>query len=601
MENKFTLRLLFIMASAALLFTTNTLSQSLPYLGQTPPGNIPVRLVPDSLAANSDWQYHGTPSFSPDGNEMYYAIYRYNPGRIEIWFTECVNGKWTSPQIAPFANNNYSNNNPYFSRNKDTLYFLSNRPNGIVFRVTRNNGVWSSPLALNINLPTGYSPGWQFSIANNGNIYAELTYTKTGAEDIYLWRFVNSQYQPAEKLSAICSPQLDFTPYIDPAERFIMFASRRPGGFGNTDIYISKKNSDNTWAIPINAGQIINSGEVIQPAFSRDGKYFFFEAWMPNALGGNPYWVDANVIYNLINDTTVTDADGNIYKTIKIGDQIWMAENLRTTKYNDGVEIPNVVNDKAWGNLKTPGYCWGNYNTTNRNLFGIWYNWYAVNTKKLAPTGWHIPTAAEWKTLQAFLGGESIAGGKMKVKGTAYWFSPNIGATNESGFSAYPVGYRNYDGVDFNMPGDLASFWASDEFDASDAIGTRLTADREDFRVFEFGVSKTYGYSIRCVKNDPSTSVVKELFNPTGFNLFQNYPNPFNPTTTIKYEIKTQSYVKLNITNVLGEIVFDAINEMKAAGVHEYNFNAANLSSGIYFYQLVAGNHREIKKMILLR
>jgi len=600
MEKKNALYFIVLMVTAVLIFTTNNLSQNLPFLGQTPPGNVPVRLVPDSLAANNDWQYHGTPTFSPDGNEMYYAIYRYNPGRIEIWFTEFINGKWTSVKKAPFSNDNYSNNNPYFSQHKDTLFFFSNRPSGPIFKVTRKNGIWSSPLTLNLPLPVGYSTGWQFSIADNGNIYAELSFRNN--EDIYLWRFMNGQYQAAERLSAICSPELDFTPYIDPEERFIMFASRRPGGFGNTDIYISKKNSNNTWAAPINLGKEINSGDVISPLISRDGKYLFFDAWMPNALGGNPYWVDAKVIYDLIIDTTVvTDYDGNTYKTVKIGDQVWMAENLRTTKYNDGVEIPNIVNDNSWGKLKTPGYCWGNYNMTNRNLFGIWYNWYVVNTKKLAPTGWHIPTAAEWKTLQTYLGGESVAGGKMKVKGTAYWFSPNIGATNESGFSAYPVGYRNYDGVEFNMPGDLASFWASDEFDASDAIGTRLTADREDFRVFDFGVSKTYGYSIRCVKDDPSTSIDKEESNSIGYNLFQNYPNPFNPSTTIKYELKTQTLVDLNITNVLGEVVFDAINAMQAAGVHEYNFNAGHLSSGIYFYQIVAGNYREIKKMVLLR
>jgi hypothetical protein len=396
MKKTLTIRNLFIIAITILFFSIESIAQCQPYLGQTPPGNTPVRLVPDSLAANSEWQYHGTPTFSPDGSEMYYAIYRFNPGRIEIWYTECVDGKWTSAQRAPFSNNNYSDNNPYFSQHKDTLFFLSDRPNGIVFKVTRTNGIWSSPLRLNIAVPVGYFRGWQFSIANNGNIYAELTNSTNGEEDIYLWRFVNGQYQSPEKLTAICSPQLDFTPYIDPAERFIMFASRRPGGFGNTDIYISKKNSDGTWETPINLGAIINSGTVISPIISRDGKYFFFEAWMPDTAGGNPYWVDANVIYNLITD----------------------------------------------------------------------------------------------------------------------------------------------------------------------------------------------------MKDEP--------INPTGYNLFQNYPNPFNPSTTIKYTLNTQSHVKLNITNILGETVLNAIDEMKDAGVYEYNFNASNLSTGIYFYQLVVGNYREIKKMVLL-
>ncbi|MDP1994282.1 MAG: fibrobacter succinogenes major paralogous domain-containing protein, partial [Ignavibacteria bacterium] len=358
--------------------------------------------------------------------------------------------------------------------------------------------------------------------------------------------------------------------YVDPDERFMVFESKKPGGYGWHDLYISSRNLTGKWNDPINLGSKINTDfEDGTPQVTPDGKYFFYTTIKGRDKGYTPYWVDAKVIYDLMIDTTVvTDYDGNTYKTVKIGDQVWMAENLRTTKYNDGVEIPNIVNDNSWGKLKTPGYCWGNYNMTNRNLFGIWYNWYVVNTKKLAPTGWHIPTAAEWKTLQTYLGGESVAGGKMKVKGTAYWFSPNIGATNESGFSAYPVGYRNYDGVDFNMPGDLASFWASDEFDASDAIGTRLTADREDFRVFDFGVSKTYGYLIRCVKDDPSTSIDKEESNSIGYNLFQNYPNPFNPSTKIKYELKTQSHVKLNITNILGEIIYSAIDEVQGVGAH---------------------------------
>ncbi len=299
MKNVF-MNLIFLLTLISMqILSSEVFSQSLPYLGQTPPGNSPVRLVPNNLAANSQWQYHGTPTFSPDGNEMYYSIYRFNPGRVELWFMENINGTWTAPQKAPFANNDYTNNCPIFTKDKNVLYFLSTRPGGFIFKVTRVNGVWSAPAVVNLPVPSGYYTGLQFSIADNGNIYGELNTSGTEA-DIFIWRNVNGQYQTPEKLSAICSPQLDFTPYIDPLERFIMFASRRPGGFGNTDLYISKKNNDNTWTSPVNMGKEINTGDVIQPWISRDGKYLFFEAWMPNASGGNPYWINANIINNLI-------------------------------------------------------------------------------------------------------------------------------------------------------------------------------------------------------------------------------------------------------------------------------------------------------------
>jgi len=203
----------------------------------------------------------------------------------------------------------------------------------------------------------------------------------------------------------------------------------------------------------------------------------------------------------------VTDIDGNVYKTVKIGEQVWMAESLRTTKFNDGQAIPNVIAtsvgviDPAWGNLKTPAYCFGLFNSSLRPLYGAWYNWYAVNTGKLAPAGWHIPTVAEWNTLIEYLGGKSVAGGKMKSTGTTHWGGPNLGATNSSGFSAYPPGYRNYDGVDFNIPGDLVSFWAADEANANEGYGARLVADSQECIMGEYSVKKTYGYSVRCIKD----------------------------------------------------------------------------------------------------
>jgi len=193
-----------------------------------------------------------------------------------------------------------------------------------------------------------------------------------------------------------------------------------------------------------------------------------------------------------------TDSDSNNYSTVQIGDQVWMAENLKTTSFNDGQPIPNVVGNFALGHLTSPAYCWGNNDPANKDEYGGLYNWFAVNSGKLAPTGWHVPTETEFRTLADYLGGVSIAGGKMKS--TTKW-QFNVGATNESGFSGNPVDYRNYDGVIFWNPGGMASYWSSTDCTATNAIGTRLSNDRVVFDIWDGGVDKKYGYSIRCIKD----------------------------------------------------------------------------------------------------
>ena len=161
------------------------------------------------------------------------------------------------------------------------------------------------------------------------------------------------------------------------------------------------------------------------------------------------------------NSTTVTDIDGNVYHTVKIGAQTWMVENLRTTRYNDGTAIPLVTGNTAWGSLTTPGYCWyNNDQATYGSTYGALYNWYAVNRGKLCPTGWHVATDAEWTQLTDYLGGVWVAGGKMKEAGLSHWESPNEGATNSSGFTALPGGHRISAGS-FYLLALHALFWSS--------------------------------------------------------------------------------------------------------------------------------------------
>jgi uncharacterized protein (TIGR02145 family) len=192
---------------------------------------------------------------------------------------------------------------------------------------------------------------------------------------------------------------------------------------------------------------------------------------------------------------TMTDVDGNVYKTITIGTQTWMAENLKTTRYRNGEPIPNVT--ATWAGLTTGAYCWFNNDaTTYKATYGALYNWYAVaDSRNIAPTGWHVPTDAEWTTLTTFLGGESVAGGKLKETGTSHWIVPNSGATNSSGFAALPGGSHYYQ----NSVGVNGNWWSITVDDATFARGRGL--DYYYTNVSFNGYDKKSGFSIRCVKD----------------------------------------------------------------------------------------------------
>lgn len=199
--------------------------------------------------------------------------------------------------------------------------------------------------------------------------------------------------------------------------------------------------------------------------------------------------------------TTVTDADGNVYHTVVIGAQTWMVENLKTTKLNDGTAIP-VVEDGTWGDLSAPAMCWYNNDVTNKSVYGGLYNWFAVNSGKLAPAGWHVATDEDWITLIFTLEGETVAGGKLKSTGTleaanGIWLMPNTGATNSSGFTGYPGGYRG--SLSFNDIHAKGHWWTTLENGVSTAWGYDLHHDST--AVFRQYSLKIEGRSVRCVKN----------------------------------------------------------------------------------------------------
>ena len=200
----------------------------------------------------------------------------------------------------------------------------------------------------------------------------------------------------------------------------------------------------------------------------------------------------------------LADIDSNQYNVVKIGTQVWMKENLKTTKYNDGTVIPNVTDGSAWEALSTPGYCWYlNDAANNKATFGALYNWYAADVhrtggKNICPTGWHVPTDAEWTTLTTYLGGESVAGGKLKETGTTHWMPPNIGATNEAGFSAIPVGPRTVP-RGFNTTLNSSVWWSCSDFDTANALD-RWIGYSAGYVAKEPKDKKT-GYSVRCLRD----------------------------------------------------------------------------------------------------
>ncbi len=199
---------------------------------------------------------------------------------------------------------------------------------------------------------------------------------------------------------------------------------------------------------------------------------------------------------------TLTDQDGNVYKTVTIGAQTWMAENLRTTKYNDGTAIPNVTNGGEWGTLTTGAYC--NYDNAagidNIATYGRLYNWHAVSTGKLAPKGWHVPTYAEWAQLTTYLGGDSIAGGKLKETGTTHWLSSNTGVTNETGFTALPGGTRGVSDTFYDIL-HVGAWWSATNTTGFNAGSWYRVMHFSNSNVYSYGGYKELGLSVRCVKD----------------------------------------------------------------------------------------------------
>jgi uncharacterized protein (TIGR02145 family)/uncharacterized repeat protein (TIGR02543 family) len=231
---------------------------------------------------------------------------------------------------------------------------------------------------------------------------------------------------------------------------------------------------------------------------------FVFAGWWTEKDGnGTQFKVNTSVI----NDITVyakwviMDKSGNIYDTIKIGNQVWMMENLKTNNYNDSTLINFVTDSATWCNSSTQGFCWYDNSYLYPNDYGFLYNWNAVNSGKLAPAGWHIPTDSEWSVLVVNIGSvgaDWMAGGALKEVDTFYWAPPNTGATNSTGFSARGGGSRD-DAAAFSEIKTNGYWWSATEADNLTAWLRSISYSGQFLG--RSNVSKKYGCSVRCIRN----------------------------------------------------------------------------------------------------
>jgi len=244
-----------------------------------------------------------------------------------------------------------------------------------------------------------------------------------------------------------------------------------------------------------------------------EGTTYYVRAYATTSTGTG--YGGAYQITTIVASPTVTDADGNLYHTITIGTQAWMVENLKTTKYNDGTAIPLVTANTAWNALLTPAYCWyKNDVNTYKATYGALYNWYAVNTAKLAPTGWHLPTYAEWTTLTNYVAanfGTSLNATKA-LAATTNWIAStttgtvgcNLMLNNSTGFSALPGGNRHHDDGTFVDVGYNGHWWSATEINTSSARFWYMSYDNSS-QIFPQPYneqSKSNGFSVRCIRDN---------------------------------------------------------------------------------------------------
>jgi uncharacterized protein (TIGR02145 family) len=302
--------------------------------------------------------------------------------------------------------------------------------------------------------------------------------------------------------------------------------------------------------------------------------------------GWNSSFIAINKVFAYIPDVMVTDFDGNVYRTVKIGDQTWLQENLKSVHYSDGKVITGIHN---------------NMNDSISEIYGRFYTWNAAmnnstiaSTQGVCPTGWHVPGDNEWKVLEDYLGGATIAAAKLKESGTLHWNAPNVGSTNESGFTALPGGFWAEEGVTFSL-GAASNIWTS----------TQVGTGSAKMRILENGKNnvwintepKSNAFSVRCLKDDPTEIKTINQVKKTKIDV---YPNPFNFSVSIQFFLQKSGFVDLKIFNIQGELIETLIAHNLTQGEHQATWEPENLKAGIYYCTFTIENFTETKKILLL-
>lgn len=258
-----------------LCFHNNVFPQSWKYLGQSPPGMVPVKFAPEILLSDNSWWWHSTAVFSPNGEEMFFSKYFTSTGRMQLEYLAWYGGEWVGPQLPSFADTTHSMNSPIYSKGGDSLYFVTTEPPYHIMLAIRETQGWNTPVPVNITYPSGLFPGYQFSIAKDHSIYLEMW--ENNQVDLYYAKYTNGAYELPIPISELNTSNYDWCPFIDPDDNYLIFCSNRPGGFGLNDIYISTKTSTGSWSVPKNLGSPVNSShEDIYPQVSVDDQYISF-------------------------------------------------------------------------------------------------------------------------------------------------------------------------------------------------------------------------------------------------------------------------------------------------------------------------------------
>jgi len=283
---------------------------------------------------------------------------------------------------------------------------------------------------------------------------------------------------------------------------------------------------------------------------------------------------------------TVTDVDGNTYNTVSIGDQVWLSENLKVTKFNNQEPIPLVLDDAQWPIQNQSAYCYYQASMDNVNIYGNLYNWYVVkDSRNVCPSGYYVPSITEWEELVTFLGGTSVAGGKLKELGFSHWANPNTGADNSSNYTLLPSGWRaNNNGVYENLS-YMTYLWSSTPLDAMNSSILLVGYDSQAAYTSESHILT--GLPIRCLKD--KTSSLNKNDNTQTITV---YPNPSNEVVNVV--LPTSKFQTAKLIALNGKLIMNGMIENDSC-----TFDISSIESGVYFILAEGINSTNYTKIVI--